>query len=439
MDSTLQYKLEERVAHRPLNIQPLICSLLFLAIFAGCQGGRYYMSNRLQELGIFSALLLMSLGAWRAVFQLNLDNLKDWVLKPVCLIFGIMLISSMAFYVNYGGNPLYSFFSAREFMLAFVGPGVYLLCRTGLPVRVVETTVRFALVALMLNYLFFYFTLDLKSLFFSTDHTLSNLVTYDDWRGFRLKPPLFAIMVGLMAAFIGVGQARTFMSWAISLSVMGIAIYIWSIVMFRSTLATMAMAMLLYPALFASKNRIPLVVVMSPLLILSIPVGFDMMLDVFLGSDGGGLRKQSFELAFQQIPGHLIFGAGEDNAYGATYQDIVGPYFFPDDIGFIGTLYKYGVVGAFLYLYMHIKIWSRLWAANIQFKKIYGRLNPQLWAIFMWLTAMAFNLVLNPGLAYAQGITLASIGFALASLHLNENGYAASITTSSRVASQLET
>jgi hypothetical protein len=334
------------------------------------------------------------------------------------LVFGIMIISSLAFYANYGGNALYSFFSAREFMLAFMGPGVYLLCRTGLPIAVVERTVSFALIALMLNYLVFYFTLDLKSLFFSTDHTLSNLVTYDDWRGFRLKPPLFAIMVGLMAALIGVGQSRSILSWVVSLSVISIAVYIWSIVMFRSTLATMALAMCLYPLVFASRNRVPLVVVLSPLIILGLPVGFELMLDVFLGSDGGSLRKKAFELAFEQIPGHFFFGAGEDNAYGISYQDIVAPYFYPDDIGLVGTLYKYGAVGAFLYLYMHFKIWSRLWAANIQFTRNHGHLNPLLWGIFMWLTAMAFNLVLNPGLAYAQGITLASIGFALASLHL---------------------
>lgn len=418
MGSLTSIHVQSRPGYQPLDIRPLVCALIFLAVFAGCQGGRYYMANRLQELGIASALGLFVLGAWRGLFQLDLATWKDWFIKPICLIIGIMGISSLAFYANYGGNPLFSFFSAREFMLAFVGPGVYLLCRTGFPLSLVDKTVRFALIALMVNYLFFYFTLDLKSLFFSTDHTLSNLVTYDDWRGFRLKPPLFAIMVGLMAALIGVGQSRRFLSLALSLFVMCIAIYIWSIVMFRSTLATMALAMCLYPIVFSSKNRIPLVVVLSPLVILCIPAGFELMLDIFLGSDGGSLRKKAFLLAFEQIPGHFLFGAGEDNAYGATYQDIVAPYFYPDDIGFIGTLYKYGAVGAFLYLYMHAKIWSRLWAANIRYTRVHGYINPQLWGIFMWLTAMAFNLVLNPGLAYAQGITLASIGFALASLHL---------------------
>jgi hypothetical protein len=401
-----------------IAMHPLLCLLLFIALFAGCQGGRYVMANRLQELGIASALALFALGGWRGFFCLDKENWLAWILKPVCLIFGVMGVSSLAFYVNHGGNPVYSFFSAREFLLAFTGPGIYLLCRTGLPVASVEKTLRFTIVALMLNYLYFYFTMDLKAAFFSSDHTVSNLVTYDDWRGFRLKPPLFAIMVGLMAALISLGQSRSPGSWALSLFILGTAIYIWSIVMFRSTLATMLLAMLLYPLLLASRNRVPLLVVLCPLVILLLPVLFQAMLDVFLGSDGGNIRSKAFQLAFEQIPRHPIFGAGEDNAYGATYQDIVAPYFYPDDIGLVGTVYKYGVLGALLYLFMHFKLWQRLWAANIQYVSSRGRINPLLWGIFMWLTALAFNLVLNPGLAYAPGITLASTGFALASLYL---------------------
>ncbi len=405
-------------AYRPLDIRPLVCALLFLAIFAGCQGGRYYMANRLQELGIASALGLFALGAWRGLFHLDQATWKNWFVKPICLIIGIMGISSLAFYANYGGNPLFSFFSAREFLLAFIGPGIYLLCRSGFPLMTVERTLRFTLVALMLNYLFFYFTLDLKTLFFSSDHTLSNLVTYDEWRGFRLKPPLFAIMVALMAALISLRQSSNLPAWLVSFSVLGIAIYIWSIVMFRSTLATMIMSILLYPVLLASKNRIPIMIVLCPLAIVLLPVGFQVMLDVFLGSDGGAIRSKAFALAFEQIPRHFFLGAGEDNAYGATYQDIVAPYFYPDDIGLVGTLYKYGAVGAFLYLFMHFKIWRQLWRANTQFVEVQGRINPLLWGLLMWLTALAFNLILNPGLAYAQGITLASTAFALASLHL---------------------
>ena len=48
-----------------LDLRWLVLALLFMAVFAGFQGGRYYLANRLQELGIASALALYALGAWQ--------------------------------------------------------------------------------------------------------------------------------------------------------------------------------------------------------------------------------------------------------------------------------------------------------------------------------------------------------------------------------------
>ena len=38
--------------------------------------------------------------------------------------------------------------------------------------------------------------------------------------------------------------------------------------------------------------------------------------------------------------------------------------------------------------------------------------------MLIFITAQTFNLMLNPGLAYAQGITAGSLALSLASLHL---------------------
>ena len=132
-----------------LSLRPIIMTLIFFAVFAGCQGGRYYFANRLQELGIASALALFALGLWQGLFRLSRDEWLCWVRRPLVLILGIMLVSSLVFTLNFEGNILYSFFSAREFMLAFLGPGIYLLCRCGLPLATVERVVWVALVALM--------------------------------------------------------------------------------------------------------------------------------------------------------------------------------------------------------------------------------------------------------------------------------------------------
>lgn len=399
-----------------LHLTPILCLMLFIAIFAGCQGGRYYLANRLQELGIACALGLYLVGAWRSVFLLPSQEWRRWVIHPVLLILGIMLTSSLVFRLNYHGNVFYSFFSAREFLLAFLGPGTYLLVRTGLAFATVKRVIWLALFALMINYLFFYFTMDLQAAFFSADHTVSNLVTFDEWRGFRLKPPLFAIMVALLAALVLLVQARSAGALLIALSIVAIAIYIWSIVQFRSTLATMLLSMLLYPLFLSQTSRLKFILVLTPIGLLLLPPLVMLALDHFLQADGGNVRAMAFAKAFTHIPQHPLLGAGEDSAYGDSYQDLVAPYFFPSDLGLVGVAYKYGLVGTGLYLFMHARIWLSLWRANIAARQQQGRLEPLLWGLLIFMSAQTFNLALNPGLAYAQGITLGSLGLAVAAL-----------------------
>jgi hypothetical protein len=401
-----------------LSLRPVIMTLVFFAVFAGCQGGRYYFANRLQELGIASALALFALGLWQGLFRLSRDEWLCWVRRPLVLILGIMLVSSVVFTLNFEGNILYSFFSAREFMLAFLGPGIYLLCRCGLPLATVERVVWVALVALMVNYLYFYSTMDLREAFFSPDHTVSNLVTYDEWRGFRLKPPLFAIMVGLLSALMLLMQSRRLGTVTGAVAVVALAAYIWSIVMFRSTLATMILSMMLYPIFLMRSNRLHLMLVVAPLAIVLVPVVAQLALANFLAADGGNIRAQAFALAFEHIPRNFLLGAGEDSAYGDTYQSLVAPFFFPSDLGLVGTFYKYGLLGTILYLFMHGKIWRALWRANLAHTARHDRHNALLWGLLIFFTAQTFNLALNPGLAYAQGITLGSLALALAHLNL---------------------
>ena len=407
-----------RASNWRLDLRSGLYIVIFLAVFAGFQGGRYYLANRLQELGIACALILFVVGAWQALFRLSYREWKDWTIQPLLLIGSIMGISSIVFVFNYSGNLLYSVFSAREFLLAFVGPGIYLQCRCGLPIKHVERTVWLALFALMINYLFFYFTMDLQQAFFSSDHTVSNLVTYDAWRGFRLKPPLFAIMVTLLGALALLLQRNNAWTKSGALLCVGLAVFIWSIVMFRSTLASMLLAVLMYPVLISHRNRLKLVVVAAPLAMTATPVILALAIGHFMEADGGSIRAKAFARAAEHIAQHPLLGAGEDSAYGQSYQDIVAKYFFPSDLGLVGVTYKYGIVGVCLYLFMHGRIWLRLWSANMFQREANGQINPLLWALLMFMTAQSFNLALNPGLAYAQGITLGSLALALASLHL---------------------
>jgi hypothetical protein len=330
-----------------------------------------------------------------------------------------MVVSSVVFALQYRGNVLFSLFSAREFLLGFIAPGLYLLIRCGLSLSAVRSAVWLALLALMVNYLFFYATLDLRAAFFSSDHTVSNLVTFDEWRGFRLKPPLFAIMLALLAGIYTLWDSRNGPRRLTAVVMILLAAYIWSIVQFRSTLATLLLAVFLYPFFLARGQQLRRVLVLSPVIILAVPYVLVLATQHFLNADGGSIRLQAFTAALQHMPSHLVFGAGEDSAYGDSYQDIVARYFFPSDLGLVGVAYKYGLVGLFLYLFMHVKIWFALYRANIARRAAGMGGEPLLWACLLFMTAQTFNLLLNPGLAYAQGITLGALAIALAAVEVN--------------------
>jgi hypothetical protein len=228
------------------------------------------------------------------------------------------------------------------------------------------------------------------------------------------------MMVGILAGMALLIQARRLSTALLALSVVALGAYIWSIVLFRSTLATMLFSIMLYPLLLSRRRQLVLILVAAPLGMLAAPVVLSLALDNFLAADGGNIRAKAFMLALEHIPRHPLFGAGEDSAYGQSYQDIVAPYFYPSDLGLVGTSYKYGLVGICVYLGMHAKIWVNLWRANIDHRDRSGRIDPLLWGLLIFMTAQTFNLILNPGLAYAQGITLGTMALALARLAQSE-------------------
>lgn len=399
-----------------VSLEPFLALLLFIALFTGFQGGRYYAGNIAQELGLFCSGLLFLAGAVTSLFHVSRKEWNSWVLKPLFLMMAIVCLWGLVFAIRFGGNPLYNIMASREFFFILLAPGIYLCGRSGLGLQTIQRVIWLVIVVSMLNYLFNYFRMDLKEAFFSPDHRISSLVTYDEWRGFRLKPPLFAIMIGLLAsAALIVGKTK-FSIKLLALVVGAVSIYIWSIVMFRSTLATMLLSVLLYPLLLSRPNRMQLLMVVMPLAALASPVAYEFVFQYFQNAEGGEVRLASYALAFQEIPKRWLLGTGEDSAFAITYAELFGAKFFPSDLGLVGVTFKYGLLGLSVYLFFHFGILFRLCRTNWLCIKNQGVVNPLIWAFLIFFCAQTFNLVLNPGLAYAQGITVASIAVALCGL-----------------------
>lgn len=401
-----------------MRLKPLFCLLLFIAIYAGLHGGVYFFKNRVQELGILVTLVMFVLAAWFCLFTLDQKTWKKWVYRPALLALGIMICWALVFSLRYQTNALFSFFASREYFFIFLAPAIYLSWRSGLDVIQIRRIVWFSFFFLMINYLFFYSTMDLEAAFFSPDPYLNTLVTLDDWRGFRLKPPLFAIMVAilmsLMMMFARISKWHTIAA-VITFSV---GAYIWSIVQFRSTLASMTLAVILYPVLTAHYNRLPLMLAAIPAGIVAIYVLVELVMGgQGVSAAGDDVRAKAFAAAFESIAKQPLWGAGQESAFTISYQQLMGRKFFPDDIGMVGITYQYGFIGIALYLYVHFLILYRTWKTNWQYRQIVGRHEPLVWGLFIWLCAQTFNLLLNPGLSSAKGITVAAIAFAVCGIY----------------------
>jgi hypothetical protein len=404
-----------------ISVKALIGFFLILIFYAGFQGGKYFMNNRFQELGIALTFALYFYGAVFTAFTDRRIRWSWWFWSAPAMAGYIMGSSALAFSQNAGVGMFPSLFAAREFLIVFLAPTLYFLYRLGFSPAHLERIFIISLIVIVFNYLFHYFRIDLESAYFSTGY-MSYLVTYDEWRGYRLKPPTFALLIltsyGLMRVFQP-GGARDKAAWLMMLGLVG---YIWSLIMARSQMATLAMAMMLYPIFFSRPNRMNLFVLAAPLGLMVLIALSGVLVDNFMHAEGAEVRAKSYAMAFKMIQELPLFGYGQSSGYSKTYQDIFGPKFFPSDLGLVGITFKYGMIGLLMYLFFNFYVAARLLKVNWYYRKHYGRHNPLIWSLFVLMTALTINLILNPGLAYMQGLTTASFALAITACYYEEFG-----------------
>ncbi|WP_156929257.1 hypothetical protein [Marichromatium purpuratum] len=390
-----------------LSVKSIVGFLFILIFFAGYQGGKYFANNRFQEVGLALTFLLFFYGAVFTALTDRTIRWSWWFWSAPLIVGYVMLSSSAAFALNAGVPIMPSLFASREFLILFLAPTLYFLYRLGFAVEDMHRLFVTSLVIIILNYILSYHRVDLEAAYFSTGY-MSYLVTYDEWRGYRLKPPTFALIILTCYASIRLfqdGSALRKLLWVVPLLLVG---YVWSLIMARSQMATVAMAMLLYPIFLSRPNRANLLVLVVPVGLMLLLAAGSTLVDAFMNAEGADVRAKAYVIAWQTALEHPVIGFGQSSGYSKTYQDVFGPKFFPDDLGIVGTAFKYGFLGVFLYLFANFYVLSRLIKTNWYYRKRHGVHHPLIWSLLMMMTALTLNLILNPGLAYMQGLTTAA-------------------------------
>jgi hypothetical protein len=393
---------------------------LLLIFYAGFQGGKYFMNNRMQELGFAITLSIFLYAAIRLAYQPGFKNWSWWFWSAPLMV-GYLMFSAALSFAFFAGTPLMpSLFGTREFIIIFLAPTIFFIYKLGYPIARIEKFFIIALVIIVLNYLFHYFRIDLPSAYFSTGYT-SYLVTYDEWRGYRLKPPLIALVIMTLYTGFRLVQKDKDLLKTIGLIILAaLIIYIWFLVKARSQMATIVLAVLLYPLFFSRPLRFNFFILAAPVVVLFIAMLGGLIVDKFFNAEGAEVRAASYATAFENIAKRPFFGHGQSSAYSLTYQDIFGKKFYPTDLGIVGTVFKYGLVGGFIYLFFNFFIFYRLIKFNWYYRYIHQRHNLVLWSLLVLTIAMSVNIILNPVLAMMQGLTFASFTIGLTSCYAEE-------------------
>lgn len=403
-----------------ISFSSLISAAIFMIIYTGLQGGRYFLANRIQEIGLLLAMMLFFYGAIVASMHIRDKDLKWnwWFFSTILLVAYTFVLPGYVFSLNADVPMLPSILASRGYLVIFFGPALYYLYRIGFDIEKLERVFIAALVFLAFNYLFHYFRLDLRATYFSADHTVASLVTHDDWRGYRLKPSslaLFTLSILAPLLMIRSKQAVKKLFW---LFIIILLAYIWFLVKARSMAATLILSSLMYPMFFSKKQRLGLLFFALPIILAGIAAIVMAAIEYMSSQTGGGgdaIRATSYALAIESLSQNPFLGFGQQSFYTKTEQDLIWIYFSSDDIGIMGVAFKYGLLGTFVYLFFNFFILQRLIKTIWLYKHIYGHINPVMVSILIVFLALFINLALNPALSRIDGMTLGGFAIGLTS------------------------
>lgn len=404
-----------------VKARSIVLFAIGVVFFAALGGGKYFLSNRVQELGILLSLLLFFFSSSLAALNVRDRDLKwsFWFFAPFFFISYTMIIPAYTFASNQGVAMLPSVAACREYLIVFIGPALYFLYRLGLTAEEIQRTVVTTLVVLAFSYLFFYFTKNLEAAYFSPDHAVSSMVTFDPWRGYRLRPPTVAMFLITLITPIKIFYSKTATSRLWWMFVLLVLLFIWGINLQRAAMGSLVLSVIVYHLMFAKKYRIGLLFATLPIIVAGAAVGINMLFAhlATLDPEFDGVRYKSYGIAWEMIKENPIFGFGQQSYATKTEQEILWWKFHSSDLGMIGVTFKYGFIGAILYLLMSYMVLRNTLVTVWQHKKFTGESNALLFATFCFFISTTLVIVLQTKYIFMPGLSICCLSLALATIY----------------------
>jgi len=385
-------------------------AVLFVCFLGALGVDDYFPRSILQE--AIGALTLFAAFALAIVTRLPGERWVTLLILPLAAIAATALLYAFVFSQARGAPLLPSLLAQRFYVFYLLGPLVLLAWRAGAPQEEIEASFIAALYAAGFVYVVCYLALPLALYAESAEPTLRRLVQVDDWRGVRLKGPMFVFLLLFALEARRLLRPRGALPLLATLVALLGLLALFLVNVPRAHLAALAIAGALWPLFFAGPKRFRMGLAIAPLFAtLGAALLFLVWDDVartFEADPSFRVRMQTAYYALQTIGERPLLGIGQASYRSTSYHDLYGTNFYPSDIGMLGVWFRYGLVGVVGYVALGVTL---LWgAARLAHRPGAPALHK---ALLFTLVVMHVISATSPILISREGIAVAGLCFGL--------------------------
>ena len=312
-----------------------------------------------QTLSTFSIIVL-------AIFYVfhTFVNLKNFYITRLDILMWVVVIvnffAAHQGYVVFKQPYYFGIMAQRSVILSFSGILLITLLQKGYITleQVEKSFVAISLVLLVIFYSFF--------LFVNPERFVDQeFVVYSPIRGYRYR---FQFGIVIMLLFYSLFKISEENKSRFYIPVLLILFYLIFFLQSRTTLVVMAIVLMIYFIRnFTLKEKVRNILIGVPILVTALMILFTLgytslfekyqvlyqnVLSVFLGETtdeaSSAVRYMEFNTALSYIDKNPILGNGFiSNQWNGGWRDLLG-YFYPVDIGILGNIFVFGILGTFL-------------------------------------------------------------------------------------------
>ncbi|NQU67331.1 MAG: O-antigen ligase family protein [Candidatus Marinimicrobia bacterium] len=288
---------------------------------------------------------------------------------------------------------------------------------TGISSKYIEKIIMYSMAIVSIIYFSIYMMMYIPALMPVVKTHLIDIIGIDQDRGIRIKGPMFVIVLSLYYYSKLLKKTENYKAYFLMWMLILCDIIILYLHQPRTLLSGGLLALIIVPMISQRRQKIKILApIFLIVLIIGIFSGRHVMQNIgdrFEGNFSLSSRIFSAGIAWSSIQQHPVFGLGFASHQSVAYQSLFGESFYPDDIGLLGIIFQFGMLGGILYLYL------LYWLAK---NAVINLKNPDGWSdglSKLWVFSTFMMITILPTIAKAVrddgiGITALALGILLA-------------------------